>query len=316
MGKIKSISISEIGNYTYCENYGKSEGENFVKINKLISDCINSLEGSILNRDLIISLPKLEQFSWNENTIDADLIKIQEEEGINFSDLLGLINRLNNYVGQGIEEHLGESLNRTLVLSNIENLEFYRNSSQFPDLFLIDNSTKEILLSIELKSWFVFSGDEITARFHTSPDAIPEGSLLIIYPWTLNKIISGSPLLLMPHVTDAKELARKRDTTWTKEGRRKIETIGEMGIKSPINKIRNKSIGVQWNEKTSSWETESDNFGKIWRIYDESINIDFYSLAMRHLLDNRSIADWRNIFGLSVKTSNMKKSAIKKERLL
>jgi len=311
MNKIKSISVSDMSGY----KYESLDSPNREMVDDIIIECINSLEGTILQRDLIISLPKLEDIAFDFSLKNEDILKIQIDEGIDFSDLLGLINRLNNYVGQGIEEYLCESLNVSLASSFVDGLEFYRNSSQFPDLFLIDNNTKSILLSIELKSWFVFSGDEITARFHTSPDAIPDGSLLIIYPWLLDRIISGSPLLLAPHIADAKELALKRDSAWHKEGVKKVDIVTEDEIKSAINKIRNKSVGMQWNDKLKVWEPESDNFSKIWRIYDDAINIDFYSKTMQYTINGRTIASWRTVFSLGLKIKNLKKSTLKQSQI-
>ena len=281
-------------------------------LTKKIVDAISILAGTKLVTDLQISMPRLEVV--NLAHVDFETLAIQDDVEETLAEqcksYLALLNRFNNYVGQGIEELIGSQLNSSLraLWSEDANLIFIRNAVQFPDLYLIDRQEKRILLSIEVKSWFVFSGDKITARFEAAPNVIKQGSLLILFPWHMTNLVFGTPILLKPYIGDARKLAERRDHIWLagglreyqkgiKSSERKIETpvIDELKP-TALNQTKTKSVAYQ--KKGTSFEKESENFGKIWRIYDEQINRVFYPSTLHNKLLGKTITEWRQLLGI------------------
>lgn len=279
-----------------------------------ISDAITSLAGMMLKSDLQISMPRLEAV----NLASADFLKpegaveddVEETLAQQCKAYLKLLNQFNNYVGQGIEELIGTQLNGALrdLWADDPNLVFFRNAVQFPDLYLIHKEQKRILLSIEVKSWFVFSGDDITARFEAAPNVIKDGSLIVLFPWHMTDLVFGTPILLKPYIGDAKALAERRDQIWIAGGLREFKR----GVKSPNRKVeipvveivkptalnQTKTKSVAYQRKVEVFEKESENFGKIWRIYDDSINQVFYPTTLSSQLLGKKISEWRRLLGI------------------
>ncbi len=204
-----------------------------------ISDAIARLAGTMLKSDLQISMPRLEavnlasaNFLRSAGAVEDD---VEETLAQQCKGYLKLLNQFNNYVGQGIEELIGVQLNGALrdLWADDPNLVFFRNAVQFPDLYLIHKEQKRILLSIEVKSWFVFSGDDITARFEVAPSVIKDGSLIVLFPWHMTDLVFGTPILLRPYIGDAKALAERRDQIWIAGGLREFRR----GIKSQDRKV-------------------------------------------------------------------------------
>lgn len=52
-------------------------------------------------------------------------------------------------------------------------------------------------------------------RFTTTPDACAEADLIIVVPWVLDNVLSGSPVTYKPFVTQAKHAAAYRNYWWT-----------------------------------------------------------------------------------------------------
>ncbi len=274
-----------------------------------IKKAIFGLAGMLLHDDLEISMPRFEAIELET----ANLASHNDEEETlaqQCKGYLGLLNRFNNYVGQGIEELIGTQLNSALKSSwtTDPNLEFVRNAVQFPDLYLVDRQHKRFLLSIEIKSWFVFAIDDITARFEAAPNLIRDDSLLVLFPWCMTKLISGTPKLLEPYIGNARALAQRRDNIWLAGGVREFNqgnVSAARRIELPptaeaaLNKTKTKSVAYQL--KGTVFEKESDNFGKIWRIYDSQINTIFYPKTLQNQVLGKSIAQWRNQLGIDKK---------------
>jgi hypothetical protein len=309
--RLATLTLTQQVDYRFSEQTLEDE---YPGMTKKIMDATTSLRGRKLESDLQISMPRLEAINLAnaDFTTPASAVEDDSEETLaqQCKSYLALLNRFNNYVGQGIEELIGTQLNgplRSLWTDNT-NLVFIRNAVQFPDLYLIHREEKRILLSIEIKSWFVFSGDDITARFEAAPNIIKEGSLLVLFPWHMTDLVFGTPLLLEPYIGDAKALAERRDNIWLAGGfsgfkkgilspHRKIEVpVVDMLKPTALNQTKTKSVAYQ--RKGEIFEKESENFGKIWRIYDERINTVFYSNTLSNELLGRKISEWRKLLGI------------------
>lgn len=100
---------------------------------------------------------------------------------------------------------------------------FARQSQRFPDVILRTAADIEpkILLGIELKGWYALAKErEPSFRYKASPSVCAPADLLVVYPWTLSSVISGSPQLYQPFVTGARYAAEYRNYWWRhiKEG--------------------------------------------------------------------------------------------------
>ena len=309
--KLATLTLTQQLDYSFSEQTLEDE---YPGITKRIINAVGKLAGTKLVSDLQISMPRLEAVNLTDAdfTIPAEGVEDDTEETLaqQCKSYLALLNRFNNYVGQGIEELIGTQLNGQLHYqwTDDPNLVFIRNAVQFPDLYLINRAEKRILLSAEVKSWFVFSTDNITARFEAAPNIIREGSLLILFPWHMTDLVFGTPILLEPYIGDAKALAERRDKIWLaggfkrfkkgeKSSHRKVEVpILDVARPAALNQTKTKSVAYQ--QKGEAFEKESENFGKIWRIYDEEINKSFYPTSLNNELLGRTIKEWRRLLGI------------------
>lgn len=96
--------------------------------------------------------------------------------------------------------------------------QFVRQAQRFPDVILrasVPETEPEIIMGIELKGWYVLSKEaEPSFRYRTTPAVCAPWDLLVVYPWALSDVISGSPELLQPYVTEARTAAEYRNWHW------------------------------------------------------------------------------------------------------
>ena len=144
------------------------------------------------------------------------------------------LHTLNTVLGATIEEQVVRTLN---LLRNTwdprENYSLYsfvRQAQTFPDVLLRKVSTGEVLLGIELKGWYLLAKEaEPSLRFQTTAGACAAQDLIVVVPWVLGNVISGSPILFEPYVESAKYAARYRNYHW----RHIRQTRQGTGIESP-----------------------------------------------------------------------------------
>lgn len=97
---------------------------------------------------------------------------------------------------------------------------FRRSAQSFPDVVLRSAIDNHPLLGIELKGWYLFAKEaEPSFRYRITPAVCTDADLLVIYPWALSHVVSGSPILFPPFVTGAKYAAEYRNWHW-EHGRR------------------------------------------------------------------------------------------------
>lgn len=64
--------------------------------------------------------------------------------------------------------------------------EFRRSPIGFPDILLVERAHPEnVLFQMEAKSWYILSGDPITARFYTASSVMEEGTIVALVAWFL-----------------------------------------------------------------------------------------------------------------------------------
>jgi hypothetical protein len=140
---------------------------------------------------------------------------------------------------------------------------FVRQSQRFPDVILrasAQDIEPGIVMGIELKGWYVLAKEkEPSFRYRITPDCCAPADLLVVYPWALSNVISGSPLLFQPYVVPARFAAEYRNYWW-----QHIKVGGER------NRIRLSSVNHFYPQKSelSSDVPEHDdgsNFGRFAR---------------------------------------------------
>jgi len=129
------------------------------------------------------------------------------------------LHTLNTVLGATIEEQVVRTLN--LIRNTWDPDEkyalysFVRQAQTFPDVLLRKTSTGEILLGIELKGWYLLAKEaEPSLRFQVTAAACAQRDLIVVVPWVLANVISGSPILFEPFVESAKYAAEYRNYHW------------------------------------------------------------------------------------------------------
>lgn len=128
----------------------------------------------------------------------------------------------NSSLGATIEEQVTVSLNELRSVWDPNNqyalYRFERQPQTFPDVVLRTSAPdieQPILMGIELKGWYVLAKErEPSFRYKVTPAACALADLLVVVPWALSKVISGSPLVFKPYVIGALHAAKHRNWYW------------------------------------------------------------------------------------------------------
>ncbi len=133
----------------------------------------------------------------------------------------------NSSLGATIEAQVVEALNAVRGSwdpdQTYASYSFARQSQRFPDVILRTAADigPKILMGIELKGWYALAKErEPSFRYKATPNVCAPADLLVVYPWALGSVISGSPQLYPPFVTGARYAAEYRNYWWRyiKEG--------------------------------------------------------------------------------------------------
>lgn len=136
-------------------------------------------------------------------------------EGISATDLFAM----NTLLGGAIEDQTVATLNSTRSIwdpfGKWADYEFKRYAESFPDVRLVSGSSNTPLIGIELKGWFLLAKEEVPSfRFRASANAMTVWDLLVVFPWSLSNVISGTPFLGAPYIEQAKYAADLRTHYW------------------------------------------------------------------------------------------------------
>ena len=178
-------------------------------------DILDDWEHSRLHRDLREAIACLPMYFRTETHIS----------GIMATDL----HTLNTVLGATIEEQVVRTLN--LVRNTWDpderysSYSFVRQAQTFPDVLLRKASTGDVLLGIELKGWYLLAKEaEPSLRFQATIGACARQDLIVVVPWVLGNVISGSPVVLEPFVESARYAAAYRNYHWQHVRRTKQHT--------------------------------------------------------------------------------------------
>lgn len=168
---------------------------------------------------------------------------------------------MNTLLGGAIEDQTVETLNDTRAIWDPQgkwaNYEFRRYAESFPDVRLEADNVDKPLIGIELKGWYMLTKEtEPSFRFKASANAMTVWDLIVVFPWTLSNVISGTPILKAPFIEQAKYAADLRTAYW--EGRANAKPVVHP------NTYPYPEPGSEYSDKVI--DDSGGNFGRIARI--------------------------------------------------
>jgi hypothetical protein len=184
--------------------------------------------------------------------------------GINVTDIFAV----GGLFSAVIESKIVDILNKLRTVWDEENTYsnyiFKRQAQTFPDiLFLNPLIERDIILGIELKAWYTFSKEsEPSFRYSIDPDACNPQDLLVVVPWYLSDIISGTPKLLAPYVEFGRYAAEYRNYHWQQS---RIASGKNADIKRPKESIRRPYPLSKDEASDKADDDKGGNFGRIAR---------------------------------------------------
>lgn len=186
--------------------------------------------------------------------------------GILATDLFSL----NTLLGSMIENKVVVFLNAHRHFwddGNWSEYHFIRSNESFPDVRLVKkNDYHDIILGIELKSWFILSKEgEPSFRYRTASEACDPADLLCIIPWFLNNAVCGHPVLATPWIYSAKAAAEATKRHWIYERKTdKPMTVKERGLEVPSG-IRPYMENARDKTNYKPANDGGNNFGRLAR---------------------------------------------------
>ena len=140
-------------------------------------------------------------------------------EGLLVTDIF----TLNTPLAATIEEQVVKTLNTLRPVWDVngkyQTYSFVRQPQTFPDVVLRrTDDGQTILMGIELKGWYLLAREGVlTYRFTTTAAACHPWDLLVVMPWVLSNVLSGSPVIFSPFVETALYCAQQRNYYWQYE---------------------------------------------------------------------------------------------------
>ena len=124
-------------------------------------------------------------------------------------------------------------------------------------------------MGIELKGWYALAKErEPSFRYKVTPAVCAPADLLVVVPWTLSRVISGSPTVFTPYVIGARYAAEYRNWYWENAKGGKGNNLVSLSTASSYYPNKNDMIA----DRPAS--DGGGNFGRIarTRIMDEYID--------------------------------------------
>lgn len=170
---------------------------------------------------------------------------------------------------------------------------FVRQPQTFPDVTLRSSSPEiqpSILMGIELKGWYVLAKEsEPSFRYRVTPAVCAPADLLVVYPWALSNVISGSPRLFSPYVTCARYAAEYRNWYW------RYKKTG-----SSTTEIKLSSASIYYPAKTApiSDEAVNDKGGNFGRFARTGLMDQYMHKLFREELSGIPLSAWQSFLAI------------------
>lgn len=177
---------------------------------------------------------------------------------------------LNTPLGAAIEQSVVDSLNELRPIwdpsDQYQGYVFVRQPQAFPDVRLqttAPGAVERIIMGIELKGWFLLSKEEEPSfRYSATPAVCQPQDLLVVFPWQLDEVISGSPQLLRPLIDEARYAAEHRNYYWTVT-RRVRPGADRGGIRTAVHTAAYPNKNDRYNDEPE--RDSGGNFGRVAR---------------------------------------------------
>lgn len=208
-------------------------------------------------------------------------------------------------LGAAVEEQVVVTLNRMRQVWDPEDkfplLNSIRQPQTFPDVLLRRLGPAEIMLGIELKSWYLLAKEgEPTFRYKETPAVCTNWDLIVVVPWYLSDVIGGSPRLLAPFTESARYVAEYRNWWW----KHKRKAAGSREIVSP----RDVGPYPQKTEKVLD-RPVSDEGGNFGRIARTEIMDQYVRDVLSQPIAGIPARYWRQFFGVFKETTGVEEIA-------
>lgn len=203
----------------------------------------------------------------------------------------------NSSLGATIEAQVASALNEIRSVWDPEQkytlYRFVRQPQTFPDVTLRASAPEiqpQILMGVELKGWYILAKErEPSFRYKVTPEVCTPADLLVVYPWALSNVISGSPVLFEPYVVSARYAAEYRNWYWRykKEGKGNKEIV----LSSSTGFYPTKSAPI-------SDEAVSDKGGNFGRFARTGLMDSYIAKLMREELSGIPISAWQSFLSI------------------
>lgn len=203
----------------------------------------------------------------------------------------------NSSLGATIEAQVASALNEIRSVWDPEQkyslYRFVRQPQTFPDVTLRASAPDiqpQILMGIELKGWYILAKErEPSFRYKVTPSVCAPPDLLVVYPWALSNVISGSPILFEPYVVGARYAAEYRNWYWRykKEGK----SNNDLALSSSTGFYPTKSAPI-------SDEAISDKGGNFGRFARTGLMDKYINKLIREELSGIPISAWQSFLSI------------------
>ncbi|MFQ5913169.1 MAG: hypothetical protein ACE5JS_08300 [Nitrospinota bacterium] len=200
---------------------------------------------------------------------------------------------LNAALGATIEEQVVATLNQLRPVwdpdRRYQAYSFVRQPQTFPDVLLRKKTDgEEILLGVELKGWYILAKEGMpNFRFTVSAEACNPWDLIVVVPWVLSNVLSGSPEVHPVFIDLARFAAEQRNYYWKYER----ETQEDRGIEFA------KGVGPYPAKADKiSDRPKSDRGGNFGRLARYGIMSEYVKQTMLARIRGISAREWLAFF--------------------
>lgn len=187
--------------------------------------------------------------------------------------------------------------------------DFERRPQTFPDVVLkasSSNISPQIILGIELKGWYVLAKEkEPSFRYKVTPAVCADADLLVVVPWALSEVVSGTPKVYAPFVIGAKYAAEYKNWYW------------EHVRTSSNTKVVLSTVKQNYPTKSDmiSDKPASDSGGNFGRLARTGLLDNYISELFNERLVGISLAAWQRFLSIFTEGRSLGEINIELEKL-
>lgn len=148
----------------------------------------------------------------------------------------------------------------------------------------------KIIMGIELKGWYVLAKErEPSFRYKATPAVCASADLLVIVPWALGGVISGSPVVFDPYIVPARFAAEYRNWWWRYRRETQADTRIELSKVTTPYPVKSDEI---------SDRPASDSGGNFGRFARTGLMDDYIRALFAERLSGIPLGAWQSFFAL------------------